>query len=345
MAVGAFLFAVIDLLLVFIWAMTSRGYFWPGWVIVVLLGLTVAHVTTTRCVRGRRRDVLASDRIRIDRISMGRAGLEMVAGILLGLAVSLWGIWCMTWATGGGVNGLWPVWPSTAFAFVLAVQAVFAFSLREGDPAARLEQLTVSRAGVVEAQELELRRIERDLHDGAQARLVALGMQLGLTEQQLDKSPEKVRELLAEARATNREALRELRDLARGIYPPVLADRGLVPAIESLVASSPLHVLVEADPGNRLPAAIEGALYFTVSEALANAGKHADAQRVTIVVRRGDRDVVATVSDDGRGGADAAGSGLVGIRQRLEALDGRLDVTSPVGGPTTIRAELPCERS
>ncbi|HTY97207.1 MAG TPA: sensor histidine kinase, partial [Solirubrobacteraceae bacterium] len=235
----------------------------------------------------------------------------------------------------------WPVFPAVGLAMAFALHAVF-YSPRQTDLSARVDELTRTRRGALDVQSAELRRIERDLHDGAQARLVALGMSLGMAEHTLAEDPERAGELLAEARVGAEQALRELRDLARGIHPPVLSDRGLEAAIGALVSSTPLPVSVSVSLPGRLPPVVESAAYFVVAESLANAGKYAHAGRVTIDVRQvGDR-LELDVSDDGRGGADPHGGGLTGLRRRVEALDGRLTVSSPPGGPTTIHAELPC---
>jgi signal transduction histidine kinase len=208
--------------------------------------------------------------------------------------------------------------------------------------AQRIETLTASRAGAVDVQDSELRRIERDLHDGAQARLVALGMSLGMAEQKLAEDPERAGRLLAEARAGAEEALRELRDLARGIHPPVLADRGLEAALTALANSTPMHVTLSVDVPQRPASAVESAAYFVAAESLANAAKHARADWVDIRIARIGHKLEVEIRDDGVGGADPAGSGLTGLRRRVEALDGRLTITSPPGGPTSIHAELPC---
>jgi signal transduction histidine kinase len=202
--------------------------------------------------------------------------------------------------------------------------------------------LETTRAGAVDVQETDLRRIERDLHDGAQARLVALGMNLGLAEQKLAGDPEAARGLVAEARAGVEQALRELRDLARGVHPPVLTDRGLGAAVASLAHASAVPVVVEEDVPERPPAVVETAAYFVVAEAMANAAKHAEATQITVRIVRERALLVVEVVDDGRGGADESGSGLMGLRRRVEALDGTLAVTSPSGGGTVLRAELPC---
>jgi signal transduction histidine kinase len=213
---------------------------------------------------------------------------------------------------------------------------------REAALEARVGELAATRAGAVDAAAAELQRIERDLHDGAQARLVALALDLGMAEERFARDPEGARALVGEAREEAKRALAELRDLARGIRPSLLAERGLGPALTALAARSPIPASVDLNVPESLPHAVENTTWFVVSEALANTGKHSNAQRVLVSVGRvGDRLVVEVV-DDGVGGASAEGSGLRGLRQRVEALDGRLEVVSPAGGPTTIRAELPC---
>jgi len=208
--------------------------------------------------------------------------------------------------------------------------------------AARVEQLTETRAGAVSAASAELHRIERDLHDGAQARLVALAMDLGMAEERFDRDPEGARELVGEARDEAKRALAELRDLARGMRPALLAERGLGPAIDELAARSPIPARASVDVPRHPPHSVETAAWFVVSEALANAAKHSGASRVTVRVSAHGGALHVEVADDGRGGADAAGSGLTGLARRVEALDGSLRIDSPPGGPTLIRAELPC---
>jgi signal transduction histidine kinase len=208
--------------------------------------------------------------------------------------------------------------------------------------AARVEHLTETRAGAVSAASAELHRIERDLHDGAQARLVALAMDLGMAEERFDRDPEGARELVGEARQEAKRALAELRDLARGIHPAVLADRGLDAAISALAARSPVPVGVDVTTG-RLPDPVESAAYFVVAEALTNAAKHAQAAEIGVRIARHRDLLIVEVIDDGVGGADPSkGSGLRGLADRVAAVDGHLTVTSPPGGPTVIRAELPC---
>ncbi|WP_329109559.1 sensor domain-containing protein [Micromonospora sp. NBC_01699] len=205
--------------------------------------------------------------------------------------------------------------------------------------------LAATRQRVVDAQAAELRRIERDLHDGAQARIVAAGMTLALAARKLRTGGGTgggAEADVALARRQLDEALAELRRLVRGIHPPILTDRGLHAALAALAGDSPLTVEVRADTADRYPAAIESAAYFVVAEGLANAGKHADATTCTIDISRTVDTLRIRLADNGRGGADPGGSGLDGLRRRVEALDGVLTLTSPVGGPTILDAEFPC---
>ncbi|GAB3656290.1 sensor domain-containing protein [Actinocorallia lasiicapitis] len=205
----------------------------------------------------------------------------------------------------------------------------------------RIRQLETSRGDVIDAQAAELRRIERDLHDGAQARLVAMGMHLGAAEQLLDSDPDAARRILGALKESSSQALAELRDLVRGIHPPVLSDRGLVDAVRALALDSGLPVEVVSDLTRRPSPPIESAVYFTISELLANAAKHAAATAVRIVFHRADGLLKVTVVDDGKGGA-RLGTGLLGVQKRLAAFDGTLALTSPIGGPTEIALEIPC---
>ncbi|QJS99512.1 sensor histidine kinase [Streptomyces asoensis] len=212
--------------------------------------------------------------------------------------------------------------------------------------AGRVEQLTATRADAVAAHGAELRRIERDLHDGAQARLVALSMRIGLAQRAYGADPDTARKLLTDAQDQAEEALTELRHVVRGIHPPILTDRGLEGAVRALAGSSGLGVTVRTDllpDGPRAPAAVEAAAYFVIAEALTNASKYSGSDRAEVVLARSRTGLSVRVCDEGCGGVDeSAGSGLLGMRRRVAALDGTVRVTSPVGGPTVIEVELPC---
>jgi len=207
----------------------------------------------------------------------------------------------------------------------------------------RVQRLTETRDHALDNAASELRRIERDLHDGAQARLVALGMNLRAVERMLPASPDAALALVAEARETSVRALNDLRDLIRGICPPVLADRGLGHAVRALALDTPLPVVLDIDLPGRLTAPVESACYFAVAEVLANAVKHSGARLVHLRIQHTDNVLRIEVSDDGVGGADPAnGTGLQGIERRLGTFDGILAVNSPTGGPTMIVMEVPC---
>ncbi|MBM7491386.1 signal transduction histidine kinase [Micromonospora luteifusca] len=201
-------------------------------------------------------------------------------------------------------------------------------------------RLVQTRRRVVDAQAAELRRIERDLHDGAQARIVAAGMTLALAARKLPADATAASDVDLARRQLD-DALTELRRLVRGIHPPILTDRGLHAAVAALAGDSPLAVEVRGDPDDRYPPAVESAAYFVIAEGLANAGKHADARTCVVTLARTAVTVTVTLVDDGQGGADPSGSGLDGLRRRVEALDGQLTITSPPGGPTVLSAELP----
>ncbi len=229
---------------------------------------------------------------------------------------------------------------------MLKAHAVWTRSLLAPTRAAmetRVRHLTETRTEAVDASAAELRRIERDLHDGAQARLVAMGMNLGAAEAMLESNPEAARALLLETREASAKALNELRDLVRGIHPPVLADRGLGDAVRALALESPLDVEVTVEVRGRLEAPVESAAYFAVSEVLTNVAKHAAARHVWIDLRHRAGRLRIEVVDDGRGGAALEkGTGLRGIARRLGTFDGTLALDSPQGGPTTVTMELPC---
>ncbi|WP_285553433.1 sensor histidine kinase [Actinoplanes regularis] len=239
------------------------------------------------------------------------------------------------------VAGLW-VAP-----WLRRVDALFARLLlaptRAAELRLRVTQLTVTRAGTVDAQAAELRRIERDLHDGAQARLASLSMTIGLADNLIDRDPAEAHKLLTEARASSRAALAELRDLIRGIHPPVLAERGLDGAVRALALSLPIPITVDVDLPGRPDLPLESAAYFAVAEALTNVIRHSRAHHGSVFSRHAAGVLTMVVTDDGRGGADpAAGTGLRGIERRLAAFDGTIMLSSPPGGPTVITMELPC---
>ncbi|MFF4325121.1 sensor histidine kinase [Streptomyces sp. NPDC001591] len=221
--------------------------------------------------------------------------------------------------------------------------AQFLLSAREEDLGSRVIELTRSRARLVDAFEAERRRIERDLHDGAQQQLVALTMTLGLAELELRGQDSPALPLIARARGEAKQALEQLRGLVRGIHPQVLTDHGLSAAVAELALRNPVPVTVDIELPRRLPAPVENMAYFTVTEALTNAAKYSGADEVVVHARLEGEQLVLVVSDDGRGGADpSAGSGLQGLADRVAILKGRLIVTSPVGGPTRLRVEVPC---
>ena len=309
-------------LMTFLWAVTSRGYFWPFWVVLWPSAALAVHAAVDwieihpRVWRGRRR------------ITRGLLTQIAVTGVV---EVALIAIWIATtrWY-------FWPMWPLLGFAVAAGVHWIILQAMR-------IEHLETVQAETVEMQETDLRRIERDLHDGAQARLVALGINLGMAEQKFDTDPETARALVTEARDGVGDALRELRDLVRGIRPPVLADRGLEAAITALADRSPVPVGITAHVDPRPDDPVETAAYFVVAESLTNVAKHANATRVDVRLERFGKLLRVEVIDDGQGQADPAGAGLVGLRRRVEALRGELVVMSPPGGPTIVRAELPCE--
>ncbi|HEX3488954.1 MAG TPA: histidine kinase [Streptosporangiaceae bacterium] len=216
----------------------------------------------------------------------------------------------------------------------------------DGELTRRVQRLTESRAVVVDTAAADLRRLERDLHDGAQARLVALGMNLRAAERLIAVSPDAAAALVAEARETSARALTELRELVRGVHPPVLADRGLGDALRALALDTPMKINVDVDLPGRLPAPVETACYFAVAEVLTNAVKHSGARVGQVSATHADGLLRITVTDFGVGGADPArGTGLAGIEKRLAAFDGVVAVSSPVGGPTMVVMELPCASS
>ena len=211
------------------------------------------------------------------------------------------------------------------------------------DLSERVQTLTESRAAVVDLAAEDRRQIERDLHDGVQQRLVSLAMDLGRAKEKLDTDPEQAKELVGEAHEEAKRAITEVRDLARGIHPAVLTDRGLDAALSALAARATVPVDVRVEVAERPPASVEAAAYYVVSEALTNVTKHARATKASVTVRRSGDRLTIQVQDDGVGGASVIdGSGLAGLRDRVGALDGELHLLSPQGGPTVLMVEIPC---
>ncbi|GII97120.1 hypothetical protein Ssi02_73510 [Sinosporangium siamense] len=262
-------------------------------------------------------------------------------------------------AVGYGLTSAWWLAPWTApFGIAAAVAGLIAVpwvlllhdrwtrillsATRRSELQARVQSLTRARVNAADSQAAELRRIERDLHDGAQARLVAMGMTLGAAEELIERDPQAAKALLVKAREASAAALSELRQLVRGIHPPVLAERGLGDAVRAMALDTPLNVTVTVDLPERLDQPVESAAYFAVSELLTNATKHGEARNVTIDISKSGAALQITVADDGNGGADPSrGSGLRGIERRLEPFDGVLAVNSPPGGPTLLAIDLP----
>jgi signal transduction histidine kinase len=279
-----------------------------------------------------------------------RGGWALGPGLALGHQAVFYG----AVPIGGGLTGLFGAVQGVV---LLGFGCVLARRVLRGDAdpdlarhalvlARRVEGLTRSRADATETAVAELRRIERDLHDGAQARLVAVGMSLRAAEQLMTANPEAARALVVEACETSSRAIDDLRDLVRGIYPPVLADRGLADAVRALALDAVLEVDVDVDLPGEPPMPVAAAVYFAVAEALTNAARHAGACAVRLSVEHVAGMLRATVTDDGHGGADAAlGTGLAGVERRLATFDGILAVSSPAGGPTIVVVEVPCALS
>jgi signal transduction histidine kinase len=312
-----------------IWALTGGGTPWFLWVwlaVWLVLALVVAWRWSRLSPPGPRRS------------------LETLGAFALVLSINA----VFNWAL-GGAGYFWPIWVILGFGVAFSVFFVYLRNrgadlrpARERELTERVETLTETRRGALDVQAAELRRIERDLHDGAQARLVALSMQLGRAEEGLADRPE-IAALVRQAREEATAANAELRDLARGIAPPVLTDRGLAAAVEALGSRSPVPVAVDAQIGRRPAPVIESAAYFVVAESLTNVAKHAPKARAAVTIRLEQDELDVVVADDGPGGADlAAGGGLDGLRRRVAALDGDLTVASPAGEGTRIEVRLPC---
>ncbi|HVY97161.1 MAG TPA: histidine kinase, partial [Solirubrobacterales bacterium] len=327
LAAHAAVSATLAAIVLAIWAATGGGYFWPAW---VWLGLAIPLG-----LHGGLREAL-----RAAPEQRPLAVQAVLSALLVAVAVAVWAL--------AGAGTFWPIWVLLGVAVGFALHGLAALMWRRVFPdrrarelSERVDVLTRTRRGAIDVQEAELRRIERDLHDGAQARLVALSMQLGRAEADLADRPEAAA-LVRQARADAGAAIAELRDLSRGIAPPVLVDRGLVAAVEALGRRSAVPVAVEAEVDRRPPPAVETAAYFVVAESLTNVAKHAPDGEARVRLTLGESALSVEVSDDGPGGADAAGSGLRGLRQRVEALDGTMRVQSPAGGGTRIEVEIPC---
>jgi signal transduction histidine kinase len=318
----------IVLVCVLIWGVTGGGTFWPGWVLFGFVTALALQLAVARIL------AIEDGRTRWFMLDIAVLSADCV------LVVALW--------AGTGMGTFWPIWVILGSLVWLALHAIAAYRDRllpsedHRGLQLRIEQLTRTRAGAVDAQATELNRIERDLHDGAQARLVALTMSLGLARAHLDDDPERARELLDESSDQARLAIRELRDLARGIAPPILMDRGLEAAIRALPAAGAVPITVHAGATGPVPEAVERAAYFVVAEAVTNAAKHGHPSTIEVDLDRTPDALAVRVSDDGGGGADPQGAGLAGLRQRTEALDGELTVRSAAGGPTIVEARFPC---
>ncbi|MBT0773797.1 sensor domain-containing protein [Kineosporia sp. J2-2] len=255
------------------------------------------------------------------------------------------GLWWMVLLIPLDLALWWILGPVLCTARAITTLAMFGSS-RTAQLERRVAAVSESRAETIDHSAAEIRRIERDLHDGAQARIVSLGMNIGLAEQLLHTDPAAAAALLAEARQATTDALEDLRGVVRSIHPPVLADRGLAGAVEALTVQMSVPVITTADLPDPIPAPIETAVYFAVAEALANVVKHAGAHQAWVRLEHRDNRLRTQIGDDGTGGASLdGGSGLAGVARRLRAFDGTLDIDSPAGGPTTVTVEVPCASS
>jgi signal transduction histidine kinase len=243
----------------------------------------------------------------------------------------------------------WVLTPYLALARLRSEELIFAGStIRQLEE--RVAAVTASRSQTLDHSSAEIRRIERDLHDGAQARIVSLGMQLGLAEVLIRDDPEAAADLLAQARQATTSALEDLRAVVRSVHPPVLADRGLEGAVQALAMQLAVPVMLRAELPDPIPAPIETAVYFAVAEGLANIVKHASASHAWVTMRHHDDRLMIEIGDDGSGGArpkgiEDIGSGLAGVVRRLQAFDGIMTLNSPTGGPTIMTLEVPCVSS
>jgi len=326
----------------------SNGVAGVGWTVALLIGVALV----------------------VRRAADGAARLATAGLGVLGI-MGLWaaeqrdaGLWHPLMPNGSMIYGAVVV-PGGTMAFVAATEAIGFIALSlwlvprtmpeirrvlrrtpDAELTSRVQRLAESRAVAVDTAAADLRRLERDLHDGAQARLVALGMSLRAAERLILTSPEAALALVAEARETSARALTELRELVRGVHPPVLADRGLADAVRALALDSPLNVETDVDLPGRLPAPVETACYFAVAELLTNAAKHSGARDARIGISHSAGLLRIEVTDFGLGGAEPAhGSGLLGVEKRLATFDGIMAVSSPAGGPTIVVLEVPCALS
>ena len=311
------------------WLLTgAHGQFWPVW---AWFGLAAPIWYQGAVLWGLR-------------APRERRFMALHLSLSFAIAVMLLVIWMLA-----GFHYFFPIWPILGLAVPLGVHAWIVRNraeTREQALANRVDVLTRTRRGALDIQAAELQRIERDLHDGAQARLVSVAMSLGLAESLLASKPNELPGLLTEARSTTLAALDDLRTLMRGIQPPVLADRGLEGAIRALALDVAVPVTVTGTLPGRPPVPVESAVYFTAAECLANVVKHSGATSAWVGLRYGGGLLSVTVGDNGQGGARLdAGTGLQGVARRLESFDGTLDLSSPPGGPTTVTMEVPCELS
>ena len=258
------------------------------------------------------------------------------------LGIHRLGWWWLLFGVAAFVAACWIV-QGCAYAWSWAVRTLLGRGVEE-QLSVQVETLTESRDAIAAAAEAERVRIERDLHDGAQQRLVALAMNLGLAREKLETDPASAGGYVTQAHEDAKAALSELRNIARGIHPVILADRGLDAAVSAVAARLPIPVEVDVQVEPRAPRPIEAVAYFVVAEALTNVAKHADATAAVVAARRTDSRLSLTILDNGRGSADPArGTGLTGLAQRVRGANGTMTVVSPSGGPTTITVELPCE--
>jgi signal transduction histidine kinase len=307
------------------WAGTGGGEFWPRWVYFGVCTALAAAFVLRRALRA----------------PLGRRRWLAVDGALCALLVLVeLAVWVLS-----GRGFFWPIWPILAVCTVFGIHGWIVSrppGAQERELAARVSSLTSSRRGVVDRQAAELKRVERDLHDGAQARMVSLALTLGLAGELLRSDPEGAARLLDEARSTAVAALDDLRAVMYTIHPAVLADRGLGDAVRALVLDLAVPVTVTGDPPPDLPAAVETAVYFAVAECLANIVKHSGATAADVAFTDLPGALRLTVTDNGTGSADLArGTGLRGIVDRLDAIDASLHISSPPGGPTRVAITVP----